>query len=268
VADLARSLRGWWLNIRRQHSGRPIEKELADLPRASGTGLVAAVFLVLAIAGCATPGTTYGQAVPSKAQPAPIKRGAAASMTGARLSTLMTAPAGFTVDQSKSYDSGDVPISGPPGINPQRVSCANWWAGRHYDGPGYVGYAVKEFTRSDRTTVTVMVNLYRRGDGTGAFDASMALHDRCTHFTYQDASDRLWYQVYLKPASPAGLGDRSQAYDASETGDGEVFPSEVTFIQVGDASIGIDQTSPAGSPPTRIVPPLTTLITALHEAGY
>lgn len=226
------------------------------MARASGTGLVAAAFLVLVIAGCATPGSTS------------IKRGAAAPLTGARLSALLAAPRGFTVDQSRSYDSGDVPISGPPGINPQRVSCASWWAGSYY-GPGDVGYAVKEFTRPDgTTTVTVTVILYRRGGGTWVFDASMALHHRCPHFTYQDASDRLRYQVNVKPASPAGLGDRSQTYDATETANGEVFPTEVTFIQVGDASIGINQTGPAGSPPTRIVPPLTTLITALRAAGY
>jgi hypothetical protein len=96
----------------------------------------------------------------------------------------------------------------------------------------------------------------------------MALHHRCAHFTYRDASDGLRYQVALRPASPAGLGDRSQTYDATEAADGEVFPTEVTFIQVGDASISIDQTGPAGSPLTRIVPPLTTLIAALRAAGY
>ncbi len=238
------------------------------MARASGAGLVATVFLVLAIAGCATPGTTYRQAVPDKAQPASVSRGAAAPLTGARLSTLLAAPGGFTEDESRSYDSGDVPISGPPGTNPQRVSCATWWAGYGYYGPGDVGYAVKEFTRPEGTTVTVIVNLYRRGGGTPVFDASMALHRRCAHFTYQDARDRLRYQVDVKPASPAGLGDRSQTYDATETANGEVFPTEVTFIQVGDASISINQTGPAGSPPTRIVPPLTTLIASLRAAGY
>jgi hypothetical protein len=220
---------------------------------------MAAVFLALTIAGCATAGTTYGQAAPGKAQAAPV--------TGARISALLAAPAGFTVNQPRSYDSGNVPISGPPGINPQRVSCASWWAGSYY-GPGDVGYAVKDFTRPDGTTLTVTVNLYRPGGGTEVYDASMALHHRCAHFTYQDASDRLWYQVDVKPASPAGIGDRSQTYDATETADGEAFPTEVTFIQVGDASIGINQTGPAGSPPTRIVPPLTTLIAALRAARY
>ena len=238
------------------------------MARASGAGLLATVFLVLAIAGCATPGTKSGLAVPGKAQPESVKRGAAAPLTGARLSTLLAAPGGFTVDQSRSYDSGDVPISGPPGTNPQRVSCADGWAGSSYYGPGDVGYAVKEFTRPEGTTVTVVVNLYRRGGGTPVFDASMALQHRCAHFTYQDASDRLRYQVDVKPASSAGLGDRSQTYDATEAADGEVFPTEVTFIQVGDASISIDQTGPAGSPPTRIVPPLATLIAALRAAGY
>jgi hypothetical protein len=41
--------------------------------RGSGAGLVATVFLVLAIAGCATPGTKYGQAAPGKAQSASVR---------------------------------------------------------------------------------------------------------------------------------------------------------------------------------------------------
>lgn len=242
-------------------------KELANLARARGTRLAAAVLLALAISGCSTPGVTYGQAVPRGTHPASIERAATPTMTGARLSTLMTAPVGFKVVQSSSYDSGDVPISRPSGTNPQRVSCSTWWAGLHY-GPGNVGYAVKEFTRSDRTTVTEIVDLYRQGGGTVAFDATVALHDRCTHFSYQDASNHSWYQVDVRPASPAGLGDRSETYDATETADGEVFPTEVTFIQVGDAYIGITQTGPAGAQPTRILPPLTPLITALRGAGF
>jgi hypothetical protein len=239
--------------------------------RTRGAGLVATIVLVQAIAACATSGTTHGQAVPgktpSKARPAPVKRDAVAPLTGVQLSALLAAPRGFTVDQSKSYDSGDVPVSGSPGVNPQRVSCANWWAGTYY-GPGDVAYAVKQFTRPDGTSVTLTVNLYHPGGGTWVYDASVALHARCTHFTYKDASDHLRYQVDVKPASSAGLGDRSQTYDATETRDGEVFPSEVTFIQLGDATIGINQTGPAGSPPARIVPPLTTVIAALRTAGY
>ena len=55
-------------------------------------------------------------------------------------------------------------------------------------GPGDTGYAVREFTRPDGTTLTVIVNLYRRGGGTGVFDITMALHNRCIHFTYRDAN--------------------------------------------------------------------------------
>jgi hypothetical protein len=47
-----------------------------------------------------------------------------------------------------------------------------------------------------------------------------------------------------------------------------VFPTELTFIQVGDATIGINQTGPAASPPVRVVPPLARLITTLRTAGY
>lgn len=193
------------------------------MARASGTGW-AAILLVLTTAGCSALGTTHGQAAsrwtypasiePSWAQQASI---AAGSMTGTRLSALMTAPVGFTVVESSSYDSGDVSISNPPGTNPQTLSCATWWAGRSYYGPGNTGYAVKEFIGSDRTTVTVIVDIYRRGGGTEVFDATKALHDRCTHFTYQDASDHLFYQVDVQPASSAGLGDQRSSRSATRT---------------------------------------------------
>ncbi len=95
----------------------------------------------------------------------------------------------------------------------------------------------------------------RRGGGTSVFDATTALHNRCTHFTYRDA-DGLRYQADINPASPAGRGGRSQTYDATETADSEVVPTEVTFIQVGDAPIGTTQTGPAALAPVRIVPRL------------
>ena len=181
----------------------------------------------------------------------------------------MAGPAGFTVDPSRSDDSGDRALTTPtlPGASAQDISCASWWAGSSYVGPGDTGDAIKEFTRSDGTTLTVIVNLYRRGGGTTVFDATMALHNRCTHFTYRDA-DNLRYRVDIKPASPAGLGDRSQTYDATETAGGQVFPTEVTFIHVGDATIGINRTGPAASPPVRVVPPLARLIATLRGAGY
>ena len=190
-------------------------------------------------------------------------------VAGTRLSALIAAPADFTVDPSKSGDSGGQALTAAtrPGASLRDISCANWWAGTSYVGPGDTGYADKEFTRSDGTTLTVIVNLYRRGGGTSVFDATTALHNRCTHFTYRDA-DGLQYRVDIRPASPAGLGDRSATYDATETAGNEVFPTEVTFIQVGDATIGITQTGPAASPPVRVVPPLAGLIATLHAAGY
>ena len=57
-------------------------------------------------------------------------------------------------------------------------------------------------------------------------------------------------------------------YDATETAGSEVFPTEVTFIQVDDATIGVNQTGPAASPPVRVVLSLARLITALRAAGY
>lgn len=246
------------------------------MARASSTWTVPAVMLVLAIAGCGAQGTTSGRAAPGRTHAAAVKTGAAAVKTGAavpvtgtRLSALIAGPAGFTADLSRSRDSGEQVLRTPtlPGAGLRDISCASWWSGTSYVGPGDAGYATKEFTRSDGTTLTVIVNLYRRGNGTSVYDATMALHNRCAHFTYRDA-DGLRYRVDIKPASPAGLGDRSQTYDATETAGSQVYPTEVTFIQVGDASIGINQTGPAASPPVRVVPPLTRLIATLRAAGY
>jgi hypothetical protein len=111
------------------------------------------------------------------------------------------------------------------------------------------------------------VNPYRHGGGAGVFDATRALHNRCTHFTYRDA-DGSRYQVDIKAAAPAGLGDRSRTYDVTGTSRGEVFPTEITFIQAGDATIGINQTGPAASSPVRVVPSLARLIATLRTAGY
>jgi hypothetical protein len=225
--------------------------------------------VVLAIAGCTASGTTHGLAVPDRAQVVLAKAEVAVPLAGTRLSALLVTPAGFTLDVRTSYNSGASVLTAPtpPGANPRRLSCASWWAGTNY-GPGELGYAVKNFTSSGGTTLTVIVNLFPRGAGAGVFDASVALHNRCTHFTYRDASDHLWYQVAIKPGSSAGLGDRSQTYDATETASGQVFPTEITVIQVGDATIGFNQTGPAGSPPVRVVPPLGRLIAALRAAGY
>jgi hypothetical protein len=199
--------------------------------------------------------------MPSAPLPSPV--------AGTRLSALIAAPAGFTVDPSKSRDSGGHVLTTPtrPGASPQDISCGTWWAGTSYIGPGDTGYAVKDFTRSDGTTLSVIVNLYRRGGGPAVFDDTTALHNRCAHFTYRDA-DGVQYRVDIKPASSAGLGDRSTTYGATETASGQTFPTDVTFIQLGDATIGINQTGPAASRPARIVPPLTRLIATLRAAGY
>lgn len=187
------------------------------MARASSTGAVSVVMLVLAITGCGAPGTTSGQAIPRHAHAALVKTGAAVPVAGTRLSALIAGPAGFTVDPSRSYDSGEQVLTTPtsPGASLQGISCATWWAGTSYVGPGDVGLAVKQFTRSDGTTLTVIVNLYRHG-GAGVFDATMALHNRCTHFAYRDR-DGLRYlcrplsgvvvtglAARVKPAVPGG----------------------------------------------------------------
>lgn len=242
---------------------------VANVARSRRTGAVPAVMLVLAIAGCAAPGTTSGRTAPGHAQAAAVTTRAAVPVTGTRLSALIAAPVGFTVDPSRSDDSGDRALTSPtlPGASETGISCASWWAGTSYVGPGDTGYAIKDFTRSDGTTLTVIVNLYRRGGGSAVFDATMALRNRCTRFTYRDA-DGLRYRVDITPASSAGLGDRSQTYDATETAGGQVYPTEITFIQVGDATIGVNQTGPAAAAPVRVVPPLAKLIATLRAAGY
>jgi hypothetical protein len=58
----------------------------------------------------------------------------------------------------------------------------------------------------------------------------------------------LRYRVDIKAAAPAGLGDRSGTYDATETSRGEVFPTEIT----------------AGARRA----PLARLIATLRAAGY
>jgi hypothetical protein len=257
----------WWLNMGSEAAGGAADEELSDVARIS---LLAAAVLTLGIAGCASPRPASGQAPPVRAQPvraqlASLDRVAARPITGVKLSALLTAPRGFTVQSSS--DSGDAPVSTLPSPGPQSVSCSSWWAGHGYYGPAEVGYATKQFVSSDHTTLTVLVYLLRRGGGTPMFDDSVLLHNRCARFAYRD-DNGLWYQVEIKPASPAGLGDRSLTYDATETRDGEVFPTEVTIIQVGDAFIGFNQTGPAGSPPKRVVPPLARLIRALRAAGY
>lgn len=246
------------------------------MARASSPRTLPAVILVLAAAGCAAPGTTPGPAVPGHARTALAKTAlaktaaaAAVPVTGTTLSAAITAPAGFTADPARSYDSGSKALAAPtrPGASPRHISCASWWAGTSYIGPGDTGYAVKELTRPDGTTLTVIVNLYRPGGGTSVFDATTALYHRCSHFTYRDANGSR-YQVAITPAPPPRPGDRAQAYNATETAGTDVFPTEVTFIQAGDATIGINQTGPAASPPTRVIPPLARLITTLRAAGY
>lgn len=236
------------------------------MARVSGTWAVPAVMLALALAGCRAPGDMHAPWAPKAT---PVNTRAPVPLTGTRLSALIAAPAGFTAEPSKSRDSGGHVLATPtpPGPDWQRISCTSWWAGTSYVGPGDVGYATREYARSDGTTLTVIVNLYRRGGGASVFSATTALHNRCAHFTYQD-SDGLRYLTDIGPASPAGLGDRSMTYDATETAGADVFPTEITFVQLGDATIGVNQTGPAASPPARIVPPLARLIAALRAAGY
>jgi hypothetical protein len=160
-----------------------------------------------------------------------VKTGAAVPVTGTRLSALIAGPVGFyrrpvEILRFRRAGPGD---SHAVGCQPAGHQLRQLIDGDQLCRPGDTGYAVKQFTRSDGTTLTVIVNLYRHGGGASVFDANRALHNRCTHFTYRDA-DGLRYQVDIKAAAPAGLGDRSRTYDATETSRGELFPTEITFI--------------------------------------
>jgi hypothetical protein len=66
--------------------------------------------------------------VPGHADAAMVKTGAAVPVTGTRLSALIAGPVGFTVDLSRSYDSGEQVLATPTpsGASLQDISCASW----------------------------------------------------------------------------------------------------------------------------------------------
>ena len=86
-----------------------------------------------------------------------------APLTGIRLSALVPTPAGFTLDRSTSSDSGTreaTPVPGSSGTS--GISCASWWSGTAYFGPGTVGYTIRNYTGHDQITLHIDVNLYPR----------------------------------------------------------------------------------------------------------
>jgi hypothetical protein len=233
---------------------------------------VSAVMLLFAVAGCASASTHTAQEPGEKPAPSGVRPGSPAKkplLTGARLSSLIPTPAGFTLNRSSSFDSGTreaIPVPGPSSTT--GVDCASWESGEAYLGPGTIGYAVKNYTGPGQIILHTDVNLYPAGTGSGVFDSSMAIQRRCSHFTYVDKDDLL-YAVSAAVGPSAGIGDRSAEVNATLTAlDGAVFTSQTTYIVVGDAMATVTETGPAGAPVNRAVLPLAAIVAALRSAGY
>ena len=238
--------------------------------------LLSATMIGAAVAGCSTSAHLSQPAghnlAPSSARisayPSPLPGHNPAPLTGVRLSALVRTPTGFTLDRSTSYDSGTreaIPVPGSPTTN--GISCASWFSGHAYYGPGTVGYTVRNYTGPDRISLQIGVNLYPAGKGAGNYATSVALLRRCTHFTYLD-KDGLRY-VVRATTRPTRIGDHSLAFNATETApDGTVFITQTTFIDVGDAMVMATETGSANAPVSRAPLPLVPIAAALRAAGY
>lgn len=91
---------------------------------------------------------------------------------------------------------------------------------------------------------------------------------RCRRLSYED-KDGLRYLVNATVGPSAGIGDRSQEVDATETApDGALFTTQTTFIGVGDALIAVTETGATGAPVSRASLPLARIAAALRSAGY
>jgi hypothetical protein len=190
-------------------------------------------------------------------------------LTGVRLSALVPTPTGFTLDRSTSSDSGTreaTPVPGPSGTS--GISCASWWSGTAYYGPGTVGYTTRNYTGPDRITLSIGVNIYPPGTGASVYAMAVALQRRCLHFSYLD-KDGVRYAVSARIRPSAGIGDHSQEADATETApDGTVFTTQTTFVDVGDALVSVTETGPASAPVNRAALPLAAIVAGLRSAGY
>lgn len=199
----------------------------------------------------------------------PPPSGHNAPLTGVRLSALVPTPAGFTLDRSTSYDSGTqkaIPVPGSPTTS--GIGCASWWSGHAYYGPGTVGYTVRNYTGPGKITVQIGVNIYPAGTGARDYAASVALRNRCRHFTYLD-KDGLRYVVSATIMPSAGIGDQSLEFDATETApDGAVFITQTTLIEVGDAMVAATETGSANAAVSRAALHLAAIAAALRSAGY
>lgn len=191
------------------------------------------------------------------------------ALTGARLSALIPAPAGFTFNPSASFNSGTQQAVPTPGASDASAfDCASWWSGKAYFGPGTIGYAVKDFTGPSAVTVRFDLNLYPAGTGAKVFDTSVAVQRRCRRFIYLD-KDGLRYIVNAAIGPSARIGDRSIDVNAVETAaNGTNFTTQTTLIEVGDALMTVNETGSARAPVSRSALPLAAIVNALRSAGF
>jgi hypothetical protein len=226
--------------------------------------VLTAAMLALAAAGCTSGQGSHATAAPGRL-PLP---GPSATLTGVTLSALIPTPAGFTLDPSASYNSGSHEVTPVPGASDaSAVSCASWWAGKGSLGPGMIGYAIKSYTGPDQVELHLEINLYPPGAAAKAYDLSLAVQRRCSHFTYQDVNGQ-HYLVSAVVGPSAGIGDRSQEINATETSaGGTVFRTETTFILVSDAMVTANETGIRGVPVDRAPLPLAAIVASLRSAG-
>jgi hypothetical protein len=217
-------------------------------------------------------GASPGSSASPGQQTAPIPtslRHPSSPISGQQLSTLLTAPDGFTFKAETSSDSGSAPAAPVPNhTDPTTITCSDWWSGRGHFGPGTVASSVRNFTRPDQMGVGVTASVFPDGASAGMVDSSVAIMSRCTHFTYTDTNTSQ-YLVDDHPGPTLTEGDRAWTYDATETsGTGTVFPTQVTYVLVGDVFLVITEIGPAGSNPDRTALPIHQWVTALEAAGY
>jgi hypothetical protein len=178
-------------------------------------------------------------------------------------------PAGFILDRSTSSDSGArvaTPVHGSSGTS--GISCASWWAGTAYFGPGTVAYTIRNYTGPERITLHIDVNAYPAGTGASVYSLSVGLQRRCPHFSYLDKNGTR-YVVSARVGQSAGIGDHSQEVDATETApDGTVFTTQTTFVSVGNALVVATETGSPGAPVSRAAVPLPAIVAGLRSAGY
>jgi hypothetical protein len=238
--------------------------------RARAIPLFAAVVSV-AVTGCSvsvTAGSVKPRATPTR-HLSSIAARVFGPITGVRLSALVPTPQGFTLDRAASSDSGTRQATPIPGASSTSgISCASWFEGTSYWGPGTVAYTIRNYTGPDQVSLDVGVNIYPAGTGARAYAQSAALERRCLHFSYQD-KDGLRYTVDAKLGPSARVGDQSQEFDAIDTApDGARFTTEVTFIQVGDAMVSATETGATSAPVSRDNIALAAIVDALRAAGY